>query len=490
VTSFVEKISPSLPNSDLDLKLFGQRLRHMRRARGLTLAELGERVGRAPSALSLIENGRREPKLSLIETLASALGVRTEELLRRQAPSRRAQLEIALSQAQRDPVYAGLGLPHLRPGARVPSDVLEHILALYAELGRQREKRTATPEEARTANAVLRAMMRDRGNYFAEIERAAAVALAPVGYTGGALSQGTLLSVVSHHGFAVRYVQDLPRSARSITDLRNRRIYLRQEALGMHTPRAVLLQTLGHFVLGHSAPADFAEFLRQRVEANYFAAAVLVPEQAAVAFLRDAMENKNLSIEDMRDVFSVSYEMAAHRFTNLATHHMDLTCHFVKNDASGTIYKAYENDGVIFPADVTGAIEGQRMCRFWSGRQVFSAADRFSPHYQYSDTPAGTYFCVASVDPGGERESAITLGVPFDDARWFRGRDTTKRSQSACPDPACCLRPPARLAARWDGMAWPSARAHSHILSALPAGSFPGVDEADIYAFLDRHERE
>ena len=54
----------------------------------------------------------------------------------------------------------------------------------------------------------------------------------------------------------------------------------------MHTPRAVLLQTLGHFVLGHSTPADFADFLRQRVEANYFAAAVLVPEQAAVTFLR------------------------------------------------------------------------------------------------------------------------------------------------------------------------------------------------------------
>jgi len=144
----------------------------------------------------------------------------------------------------------------------------------------------------------------------------------------------------------------------------------------------------------------------------------------------------------------------------------------------------------VFPADATGAIEGQRMCRFWSGRQVFSAADRFSPHYQYSDTPSGTYWCVASVDPGSERGYAITLGVPFDDARWFRGRDVTKRTKSGCPDPACCQRPPARLAARWDGMAWPSARAHSHILSALPSGSFPGVDEADVYAFLDRHEHD
>ena len=55
---------------------------HVRRSRGLTLAELGARVGRAPSALSLLENGRREPKLSLIEALASALSVPAEELLR------------------------------------------------------------------------------------------------------------------------------------------------------------------------------------------------------------------------------------------------------------------------------------------------------------------------------------------------------------------------------------------------------------------------
>src|SRR5579875_2783213 len=446
----------------------------------MTLAELGARVGRAPSVLSLLENGRREPKLSLIESLARALGVTPEDLMRRQAPSRRAQLEIALEEAQRDPAYAGLGLPRLRPGPRLPSEAIEHLLALFEELRRLRAKPTATPEEARAANAGLRAMMRDRGNYFSEIEQAAARALAPVGYAGGALSQGMLLSVVSHHGFTVR----------SVTDLRHRRIYLRQESLGMHTPRAVLLQTLGHFVLGHSAPADFADFLRQRVEANYFAAAVLVPEQAAVSFLRHAKESRNLSVEDLRDVFSVSYEMAAHRFTNLATHHLGLTCHFVKNDASGVIYKAYENDGVVFPADVTGAIEGQRLCRFWSGRQVFAAADRFSPHYQYSDTPSGTYWCVASVDPGSERGYAITLGVPFDDARWFRGRDTTRRMSSACPDPSCCQRPPADLAARWDGMAWPSARAHSHVLSALPSGSFPGVDEADVYAFLDRHAAE
>jgi hypothetical protein len=186
----------------------------------------------------------------------------------------------------------------------------------------------------------------------------------------------------------------------------------------------------------------------------------------------------------------VSYEQAAHRVTNLITHHLGVPCHFVKNDSSGIIYKAYENDGITFPSDVAGAIEGQRTCRQWSGRRVFSAPDRFSPYYQYSDTPSGTYFCVAQVDPRADRDSAITLGVPFAESRWFRGRETTVRTQSLCPDGECCQRAPLALAERWEGSAWPSARAHSHILSALPSGAFPGVDDVDVYEFLDRHADE
>jgi predicted transcriptional regulator/DNA-binding XRE family transcriptional regulator len=486
--SFAMKEMKKLVETDgLDLVTFGQRLRHARKMRGMTLADLGGRVGRAPSVLSLIENGQREPKLSLIEQLASTLSVPVQDLLSKTAPSRRAQLEIALEAAQRDPSYQALGLAQLKVGTRVPSDVLEHLVALAAEVRAQRSKPTATPEEARAANAALRQSMRERGNYFAAIEKQAESVLTKAGYSGGALSQGMLLSLVGNHGFSVKYVPDLPRSVRSLTDLRNRRIYVKQEDVGGHSPRAVVLQALGHFLLGHDAPHDFADFLRQRVEANYFAAAVQIPESAAVPFLSAARESRDLAVEDLVDVFSVSYEMAAHRFTNLATHHLGLSCHFVKNDASGVIYKAYENDGVIFPADATGAIEGQRMCRQWSGRQVFSAATRFTPHCQYSDTPSGSYFCVAQVDPRGDTGFAVTLGVPYEHSRWFRGRETKLRTRSACPDGECCKRAPLDLTERWEGMAWPSARAHSHILSALPAGSFPGVDDVDVYEFLDRH---
>src|SRR6516164_5968832 len=350
MVQFLKEESGPFPSGGLDLATFGQRLRHLRRARGLTLAELGARVGRAPSALSLLENGRREPKLSLIEALAKALSVSPDELLRPQPPSRRAQLEIALEEAQRDPLFRDLGLSYLKVGARVPGDVLEHLVALYGELRRERTRPTA--------NAELRDAMRARGNYFPEIERQAAEALDAVGYRGGALSQSTLMAIVAHHGFAVSYADDLPRSVRSVTDLRHRRIYLKQEPVGVHSPRTILLQTLGHFVLDHDTPQDFADFLRQRVEANYFAAAVLVPERSAARFLAEAMQARQLSVEDLRDVYSVSYEMAAHRFTNLATHHLGLSCHFVKNDEAGVIFKAYQNDGLVLPADESGAIEG------------------------------------------------------------------------------------------------------------------------------------
>src|SRR6202453_1116138 len=124
----------------LDLVTFGQRLRHLRRARGLTLGDLSGVVGKAPSVLSLLENGRREPKLSLIEQLAAALGVPVSDLLSREAPSRRAQLEIAVAEAQRDPSYRRLGLPPLKIGARVPTDAPRHPAAGAPELRAQENK--------------------------------------------------------------------------------------------------------------------------------------------------------------------------------------------------------------------------------------------------------------------------------------------------------------------------------------------------------------
>jgi len=37
------------------------------------------------------------------------------------------------------------------------------------------------------------------------------------------------------------------------------------------------------------------------------------------------------------------------------------------------------------------------------------------------------------------------------------------------------------------GLAWPSARVHSHLLAAMPPGVFPGVDDTEGLQFLETH---
>lgn len=455
--------------------------------RRLTLAQVSEETGIAPSQLSLIENGKREAKVSALQKLAALYGVSFDEITSA-TPSRRTRLEIELETAMRSPLATSRGLPPIRIGPRTPTEVLEAMLALHRELARQAEERIATPEEARRANTELRRQMRDRANYYPELEAEAARLLAKVGYERGPLGQHMIANLTSHLGFTLHHVADLPHSTRSVTDLRNMRIYLSRSSSGVdHDPRSVLLQALGHHVLNHQPPRDYGEFLRQRVETNYLAGALTLPEAAAAEYLQTAKGRKELAVEDLRDAFAVSYETAAHRFTNLATHHLGITLHFLKVHQSGIIYKAYENDGLVFPTDHIGAAEGQPACRFWTARQIFERDDAFNVLNQYVDTPSGTFWGSARIERSAGGAFSIGVGVPFNQAKWFRGRDTRHRSRSTCPDENCCRTPPPRLLEAWAGRAWPSARAHSHLLAALPPGAFPGVDETEVYSFLESH---
>ncbi len=470
-----------------DLLTIGRRLRHLRSGRGLTLDAVGSAVGLSASALSLIENGKREPRVSVLTALASALGTDLADLLAPAPPTRRAALEIELERAQRADSFSALGVPAVRTGPRLPIEALEALVGLHRAINDIHAQRAATPEEARRANAGLRERMRQQGNYFGEIETIADRLLTKSGYTSGPVTRAGVDKIAAHLGFQLVHTGDLPSSTRSVTDLAHRRVYLPHPHLGEHDARTLALQALGHFVLEHEVPADYSEFLTQRVQTNYFAAALLIPQRQAVAQLATAKAAKDIAIEDLRDAFAVSYETAAHRFTNLATHHFDLPVHFMRISSSGVIFKAYENDGVHFPADPVGAIEGQRVCRYWTARVVFDQPDISVAYQQYTDTASGTYWCTAIVDRTSVGDFSVSVGVPYAHAKWMRGRDTKDRSQSRCPDPDCCSRPPAELAARWTDQAWPSARVHSHLLAAMPPGVFPGVDETEVLTFLERH---
>ncbi|PFG40190.1 transcriptional regulator [Georgenia soli] len=485
----VESSSDKTTRPAADPLVLGRRIRHARTARGMTLRELASAVGSTTSQLSLVENGRREPRLSLLTAIAETLGTTAGDLLTAAPPpDRRAALEIALEQAQRSPLFASLGVPAVRPGRRLPMDALESLVALHGELERRARATIATPEEARRINTELRLEMQAHDNYLPDIEALAEEQVRAVGYTGGALTHHMVDRMADRLGFAIIHVDDLPHSTRTVTDLENGRIYLPPASIpGGYGLRSLALQAMAHRLFGHERPASYGDFLRQRQQIAYFTACCLMPRFAAKTFLEDKKARKDLAMEDFRDAFGVTHHSAAQRFTNLATALLGIPTHFIRANDDGAMYRGYANDGVPLPADPGGAIEGQPLCRRWAARSAFDRRNRTTEYFQYTDTPAGTYWCSTQTGTGRESEFSITLGVPFAHAKWFRGRETTRRAMSTCPDESCCRRPEENMAERWRDRSWPSAAMHNHVLSPLPTGTFPGVDDVELYEFLERH---
>ena len=483
----------------MDSLVFGQRLKYYRKRNNYTLVQLGNIINKPAPYLSQLENGIMEPRVTLIRELASALDCTPSDLLDPEPPSRRAALEIELRRLQDEPQNKQRKLPYLRPSARMPDEILEHIIGLYSALEEDNSFTISNPNTpkniARNSNKDLRSEMSERNNYYQEIEKIAQSILSSLDYPGsGPVSERILMDVCDHFGFSVKRAENIPQTTRSITDQREKIIYIPQRNdLSTRASRSVVLQTLGHYALNHEVADDVGTYLRQRVESNYFAAAILAPEKPAVDFLQKAYESMDISIEDLQEIFYISYEMAGHRLTNLATEHLGLTLHFLRSDDEGVVWKAYENDGVPLPQGTDGTIEGEHLCRNWGTRQAFHTQDSLSLHYQYTDTPSGKYWCVTHVEADRVPYHAVTIGTTADQAKWFRGSDTKRFSTSHCPDKDCCNTPRPSVRQHWQGVAWPSARDRSNVSSGLPLPArsfsrFPGVDMVEVYEFLERQE--
>jgi transcriptional regulator with XRE-family HTH domain len=68
-------------SSDIRVQ-FGNRVRRLRKSKGLTQLELAELLGVGRSYLSQIESGKRDPGLRLIKSIADGLETSLSKLLR------------------------------------------------------------------------------------------------------------------------------------------------------------------------------------------------------------------------------------------------------------------------------------------------------------------------------------------------------------------------------------------------------------------------
>jgi predicted transcriptional regulator/transcriptional regulator with XRE-family HTH domain len=455
----------------------------------LTLDQLGSLVGKPAPYLSLLENGRKEPKLSLVMEIAASLDIDISELLEPNPPSRRDALEIALIRAQETSLFETLDIPTIKPTAKIDNRTLAHIVGLHDAVREKSTLASAGSDEVRRANGAVHEHLVSRNGYLADIETAAREALENCGYPGdGPFSSRNLTDLTANVGFELMPIDDMPPFARSIIDTKNKRIYIAQRnELRTRQARKAVLQTVAGFVLGHTSEPDLETFLRQRMESAYFAAAVLAPEDPLAARLHVSKEAHDIDPEDVKELFYLSYEMAAWRTANLLTRHLGIKSHVLVSDDMGVVVKGYANDGVPLPRDEYGGVETQRLCRRWGTRRTFDSGDRFATHYQYTDTPKGTYFCSTHVEAGRDPAYAITLGTRFEDARWFRGRETDNRETSTCPAPECCRTASPDIAGKWADSVIVSARSQSRILGLITPDPYPELDMPEVLSVVEAH---
>jgi transcriptional regulator with XRE-family HTH domain len=69
------------PNRGNEGQLFGERLREVRLAKGLTQSELADRCGTSIAAISHIERGTKVPTLTTLVRLADALQCKVTKLV-------------------------------------------------------------------------------------------------------------------------------------------------------------------------------------------------------------------------------------------------------------------------------------------------------------------------------------------------------------------------------------------------------------------------
>ena len=68
------------------MSAFRDMLARLRRERGMTQAELAQRLGVSKSSISMYERGNREPELDLLERMADLFGVSVNTMLGRSEP--------------------------------------------------------------------------------------------------------------------------------------------------------------------------------------------------------------------------------------------------------------------------------------------------------------------------------------------------------------------------------------------------------------------
>lgn len=114
-------------------------LRELRKQRGLTMKELGEKIGVSESTISLYETGRRSPSYEILLKIAEYFGVSVDYLLRGNEEKNAIPTDSELDELVKDELVGFYGdvKKELTPG---DIEDIKTLMKLRAELNRSKGK--------------------------------------------------------------------------------------------------------------------------------------------------------------------------------------------------------------------------------------------------------------------------------------------------------------------------------------------------------------
>ncbi len=384
-----------------DISPLGARVRALRRERGLTQAQLAERLGISASYLNLIEHGRRNLSAPVLIKLAGVLDLELKAL----AGEDPARTVADLMEVFGDPVLE----PHdvtnqeVRELCATTPTAARAVVRLYQALRGAREASdtlAATLSDGDLAGVdashlpteEVSDLLQRRVNHFPDLEAGAEALWRDARLDRDDLYAG-LVKHLARLGVEVRVVRtggmrgavrryDPEAKVLELSEVlrRGSRNFQLAHQLGLLEQAA----TLDRLTADRHLTSDAARTLARVSLANYFAGAVLMPYQP---FLEQA-RSERYDVELLGHRFRASFEQTCHRLTTLRRPGAEgVPFHFVRVDIAGNISKRFSASGLRF-ARFSGA------CPRWSVFEAFTTPGLVRP--QLSQMPDGArWFWVA-----------------------------------------------------------------------------------------------
>ncbi len=341
----------------------GAKVRTLRRRKGLTQAQLAERLGISASYLNLIEHNRRPLPSPLLLKLAEVLELELKEL----ASGQEARSVADLLELFGDPIFDGHDLvaAEVREMAQASPSVARAVVTLYHAFRGAREAANtlasriteggAAGLDSRLPTEEVSDLIQRHMNWFPELEEGAERLWRDGRLHAGNLYEDLAAWLSREHGVEVRIEKttamagavrryDRERKVLSISEVlrRGSRNFQLAYQVGLLTQQAALDRHAADPLL--TGPESRA--LSRVALANYFASAVLMP----YAPFLEAAKAERYDAELLGHRFRASYEQTCHRLTTLRRPGAEgVPFHMVRIDIAGNISKHFSASGLRFP---------------------------------------------------------------------------------------------------------------------------------------------